>query len=107
MRDAPRRAVARPSTTRTHGAFSVRRKYEPPDWIEWDDHTLPRRRLRDVRAGGATSPSSRSIRDTFEVRPIKLTAVQEFGRPIHPALARGQIEGGTAQGSATRCSSTS
>jgi CO/xanthine dehydrogenase Mo-binding subunit len=37
-------------------------------------------------------------RDTYEVRPIKLTAVQEFGRPIHPALARGQIEGGTAQG---------
>ena len=37
-------------------------------------------------------------RDTFEARPIKLTAVQEFGRPIHPALARGQIEGGTAQG---------
>ena len=24
--------------------------------------------------------------------------MQEFGRPIHPALARGQIEGGTAQG---------
>ncbi len=36
--------------------------------------------------------------DTFEVRPLKLTAVQEFGRPIHPALAQGQIEGGTAQG---------
>src|SRR6185369_16497605 len=34
---------------------------------------------------------------TFEVRPIALTAVHEFGRPIHPALARGQIEGGTAQ----------
>ena len=49
-------------------------------------------------AGDATSSSWSSIRDTFEVRPIKLTAVQEFGRPIHPALARGQIEGGTAQG---------
>ena len=36
--------------------------------------------------------------DTYEVRPVRLTAVQEFGRPIHPALARGQIEGGTAQG---------
>jgi CO/xanthine dehydrogenase Mo-binding subunit len=36
--------------------------------------------------------------DTYEVKPVKLTAVQEFGRPIHPALARGQIEGGTAQG---------
>ena len=32
------------------------------------------------------------------MRPIRLTAVQEFGRPIHPALAKGQIEGGTAQG---------
>ena len=32
------------------------------------------------------------------MRPIKFTAVQEFGRPIHPALAHGQIEGGTAQG---------
>ena len=29
---------------------------------------------------------------------VRLTAVQEFGRPIHPALARGQIEGGTVQG---------
>src|SRR5437868_6676284 len=36
--------------------------------------------------------------DTYEVRPLKVTAVQEFGRPIHPALAIGQIEGGTAQG---------
>jgi CO/xanthine dehydrogenase Mo-binding subunit len=26
-----------------------------------------------------------------------LTAVQEFGRAIHPILAKGQIEGGTAQ----------
>jgi CO/xanthine dehydrogenase Mo-binding subunit len=36
--------------------------------------------------------------DTFEVRPLHITAVQEFGRPIHPALAQGQIEGGTVQG---------
>ena len=35
---------------------------------------------------------------TLEARVLKLTAVQEFGRPIHPALARGQIEGGSAQG---------
>jgi CO/xanthine dehydrogenase Mo-binding subunit len=27
-----------------------------------------------------------------------MTAVQEFGRPINPVLAGGQIEGGTAQG---------
>jgi CO/xanthine dehydrogenase Mo-binding subunit len=36
--------------------------------------------------------------DTWEARPTQVTAVQEFGRPIHPALAQGQIEGGTVQG---------
>jgi len=35
---------------------------------------------------------------TFEVRPVKVTAVCEIGRAIHPVLAAGQIEGGTAQG---------
>ena len=37
-------------------------------------------------------------RDTYEVRPVKVTAVAEVGRAIHPTLARGQIEGGTIQG---------
>ena len=32
------------------------------------------------------------------MRPTRITVIHEFGRPIHPALARGQIEGGTAQG---------
>ncbi len=36
--------------------------------------------------------------DTGEIRPRRITAVQEFGRAIHPILAKGQIEGGTAQG---------
>ena len=35
---------------------------------------------------------------TFEVRPVRVTAVCEIGRAIHPVLAAGQIEGGTAQG---------
>ena len=35
---------------------------------------------------------------THEAKVVKFTAVQEFGRPIHPAMARGQIEGGSAQG---------
>ena len=80
-----------------HGAFSVLRKYEPPDWIEWDDHTY----LGDAYATfawGCDVVEMEVDRDTWEVKPIKVTAVQEFGRPIHPKLARGQIEGGTAQG---------
>jgi CO/xanthine dehydrogenase Mo-binding subunit len=37
-------------------------------------------------------------RDTWAVRPIKLTTVHEIGKAIHPMLVAGQIEGGTAQG---------
>jgi CO/xanthine dehydrogenase Mo-binding subunit len=80
-----------------HGEFSVERKYEPPDWIEWDDHTY-RGDAYATYGWGCDVAELEIDPDTFEVRPIKLTAVQEFGRPIHPALARGQIEGGTAQG---------
>lgn len=80
-----------------HGAFSVERQYEPPGWIEWDDDTY-RGDAYATYGWGCDVAELEIDPDTFEVRPIRLTAVQEFGRPIHPALARGQIEGGTAQG---------
>jgi CO/xanthine dehydrogenase Mo-binding subunit len=82
---------------RKNGAFSVLRKYEPPDWIQWDDHTY----LGDAYASFAWGCDVVELEVdpfTYEVRPLVVTAVHEFGRPIHPALARGQIEGGTAQG---------
>jgi CO/xanthine dehydrogenase Mo-binding subunit len=80
-----------------HGGFSVLRKYEPPAWIQWDDHSY----LGDAYASFAWGCDVVELEVdpvTYEVRPLKVTAVSEFGRPIHPALARGQIEGGTAQG---------
>jgi len=80
-----------------HGSFSVERKYEPPEWIEWDDHTY-RGDAYATYGWGCDVAELEVDPDTFEVKPVRLTAVQEFGRPIHPALARGQIEGGTAQG---------
>ncbi len=80
-----------------HGAFSVERTYEPPDWIEWNDDTY-RGDAYATFAWGCDVVELEVDPDTYEVRPIKFTAVQEFGRPIHPALALGQIEGGTAQG---------
>lgn len=36
--------------------------------------------------------------DTWAVQPVRMTAVAEIGRAIHPVMAAGQIEGGTAQG---------
>ena len=79
------------------GGFSVLKTYEPPDWIEWDEHAY-RGDAYATFAWGCDVVELEMDRDTFEVRPIALTAVHEFGRPIHPALAQGQIEGGTAQG---------
>jgi CO/xanthine dehydrogenase Mo-binding subunit len=71
--------------------------YEPPDWIKWDDVAY-RGDAYATYGWGCDVAELELDPDTYEVRPIKMTAVQEFGRPIHPALARGQIEGGTAQG---------
>jgi CO/xanthine dehydrogenase Mo-binding subunit len=82
---------------RKHGPFSVLRKYEPPAWIEWDDHSY-RGDAYASFAWGCDVVELEIDPATYEVRPIKVTAVHEFGRSIHPALARGQIEGGTAQG---------
>ena len=80
-----------------HGELTVERTYEPPDWIKWDD-TSYRGDAYATYGWGCDVAELEVDPDTFEVRPLLITAVQEFGRPIHPALARGQIEGGTAQG---------
>ena len=80
-----------------NGAFTIQKEHEPPAWIQWDDTTYSGDAYATY-AWGCDVAEVEIDRDTYEVRPIKLTAVQEFGRPIHPGLARGQIEGGTAQG---------
>ena len=80
-----------------HGAFTVERMYQPPDWIRWDDETF-RGDAYATYGWGCDVAELEIDPDTFAVRPLLITAVQEFGRPIHPALARGQIEGGTIQG---------
>lgn len=80
-----------------HGTFSVERMYEPPDWIQWDEETY-RGDAYATYGWGCDVAELELDPDTFEARPVRITAVQEFGRPIHPALARGQIEGGTVQG---------
>ncbi|HXV18082.1 MAG TPA: molybdopterin cofactor-binding domain-containing protein, partial [Gemmatimonadaceae bacterium] len=80
-----------------NGELTIERMYEPPDWIQWDDDTY-RGDAYATYGWGCDVVELELDPDTYEVRPIKVTAVQEFGRPIHPALAQGQIEGGTAQG---------
>jgi CO/xanthine dehydrogenase Mo-binding subunit len=80
-----------------HGALVVTKEYAGPDGLYWDDDTY---RGDAYGAYGWGCDVVEVERDpvTFEIRPTRITAVQEIGKAIHPTLAAGQIEGGTAQG---------
>jgi CO/xanthine dehydrogenase Mo-binding subunit len=79
-----------------HGPLVVRMQYEPPQGLAWDE-----RRYRGDAYGaygwGCNVVELELDRDTFEVRLLRATAVAEIGKAIHPLLAAGQVEGGTAQ----------
>jgi CO/xanthine dehydrogenase Mo-binding subunit len=80
-----------------HGRMVVTKQYEPPPGIHWDEEQY----AGDAYATFGWACDVAEVRydpDTFEVATERMTVVHEFGRPIHPVMARGQIEGGTAQG---------
>ncbi len=82
---------------RRHGPFTVTSQYEPPPGLLWDDD----RYAGDAYGSYAWSCNVVELEVdpvTFEVTPINVTAVAEIGKTIHPMMAIGQIEGGTAQG---------
>jgi CO/xanthine dehydrogenase Mo-binding subunit len=80
-----------------HGPLSVTKQYEQPDWIHWDEVNY-RGDAYAAYAWGCDVAEVELNPDTWEVRPLRVTVVNEIGKAIHPALARGQIEGGTVQG---------
>jgi CO/xanthine dehydrogenase Mo-binding subunit len=80
-----------------NGPLSVILEHVPPAWINWNDDTY-QGDAYPTYGWGCDVVELELDPDTWEARPVHVTAVQEFGRPIHPALAQGQIEGGTVQG---------
>jgi CO/xanthine dehydrogenase Mo-binding subunit len=80
-----------------HGPLLITKEYEKPAELQWSDETY---RGDAYGAYGWGCDVAEVERDpvTFAVRPVRVTAVQEIGKAIHPVLAAGQIEGGTAQG---------
>lgn len=80
-----------------HGRLHVEERYAAPEGRNWDDRTY-RGDAYATYAWGCDVSEVELDPVTHEARVTKFTAVQEFGRPIHPAMAQGQIEGGTAQG---------
>ena len=80
-----------------HGATRCEKTHELPAWLKWDEE----RYRGDAYATFAWACNVAEVEldpDTFEVKPIRLTAVADIGKAIHPALATGQVEGGTGQG---------
>jgi CO/xanthine dehydrogenase Mo-binding subunit len=80
-----------------HGSFVVTTEYERPPGLTWDEN----RYQGDAYGSygwGCNVVELEFDRVTWEVRPTKVTAVVEIGKAIHPVMAAGQVEGGTAQG---------
>ncbi len=82
---------------RRHGPVAVTQQYQQPEWIRWDEVHY-RGDAYAAYAWGCDVAEVELDRDTWEVRPLRVTVVTDIGKAIHPALARGQIEGGTVQG---------
>jgi CO/xanthine dehydrogenase Mo-binding subunit len=82
---------------RAHGPLVIIEEYERPPDVDWDE---VRYRGHAYGAYGWACDVAEVELDpvTYEVRPIKLTAVVELGKAMHPRMAAGQVEGGTAQG---------
>ena len=79
------------------GPLIVTKEYAGPDGLYWDDETY-RGDAYGAYGWGCDVVEVERDPDTYEVRPVRFTAVQDIGKAIHPVLAAGQIEGGTAQG---------
>jgi CO/xanthine dehydrogenase Mo-binding subunit len=82
---------------RQHGPLAVTEEYRQPEWIHWDEVTY-RGDAYATYAYGCDVAEVELDPVTWEIRPTRMTVVTDVGRAIHPALARGQIEGGTVQG---------
>ncbi len=72
-------------------------KYVQPDAIQWDERTY----RGDAYATYAWATHVAEVEvdlRTYAVRVTDYVALQEIGRVVNPTLARGQIQGGVAQG---------
>jgi CO/xanthine dehydrogenase Mo-binding subunit len=82
---------------RRHGGIVITTVYERPPGLQWDDE----RYRGDAYASygwGCNVVEITVDPDTWQVTPLKVTAVVEVGKAIHPMMVKGQVEGGTAQG---------
>ena len=80
-----------------YGPLLITKQYEKPSEIVWDD-VLYRGHAYGSYGWGCDVVEVEVDPETWQARPVSLTSVHEIGKAIHPRLAVGQIQGGTAQG---------
>ena len=91
FREACRSYVAK------HGRFRSLARYEQPESIVWDEEKY--RGSAYAAFAWAVYVATVSVdMTTYSVSVDGFLALQEVGRVLHPALAKGQICGGVAQG---------
>jgi CO/xanthine dehydrogenase Mo-binding subunit len=82
---------------RKHGPLVITSQYQKPDDISWDDQSY-RGDAYETYGWGCDVVEVDIDPVTWQVRPVRFTSVHDIGKAIHPTLAIGQIEGGSAQG---------
>ena len=82
---------------RSRGPLTITRSYEKPADVNWDDEHY-RGEAYASYGWGCDVVEVELDPDTYEARPVAVTAVVDIGRVLNPALAEGQVIGGTAQG---------
>lgn len=80
-----------------HGPLVITKEYERPGEMAWNDDSYQGDAYGSY-GWGCDVVELEVDRDSYEVRPISFLTVHEIGKAIHPMLATGQIEGGSAQG---------
>ena len=81
----------------THGELRCTVRYEPMAPVEWDDELFH----GDAYPAYAWAVYVAEVAvdmNTYSASVTRFDAVQEVGKIMHPVLAKGQIEGGVAQG---------
>ena len=82
---------------RRHGPLVITKEYQRPGDMSWNDNSYQGDAYGSY-GWGCDVVELEVDRDTWEVRPVSFLTVHEIGKAIHPMLATGQIEGGSAQG---------
>ena len=80
-----------------HGEVKSLCRYEAPPGIHWDDNTYHGEAYGAYAWAVYLAQVAVDTRD-YSAEVEEFWTVQEVGRVLHPVLAKGQIEGGVAQG---------